>query len=112
MDIVTSHCQKYIAVYTDSESGRIIIFDSFSTNQILNIYGTDINGYSMPRCVFSRDSRSIFATSDDYSIHCFDINSGKLINKLIGHTGIVRGLNQLDGTLVSCGYDGIVKIWK
>jgi COMPASS component SWD3 len=78
-----------------------------------SIYGIMCDEFSQPRLVI--DDTLVYATSDDHAIHVFDIASGKKLERLAGHTGVVRGLDFSGGDsgmgLVSCGFDKSVRIW-
>lgn len=66
-------------------------------------------------CVeFSEDGRTIFAGGNDQVIYQFDANTGEMVNKLKGHTGLVRSL-YLDGDnkrIVSGSYDMSIKVFN
>ncbi|KAK2757114.1 hypothetical protein FQN54_005084 [Arachnomyces sp. PD_36] len=66
-------------------------------------------------CVeFSEDGRTIFAGGNDQVIYQFDANTGEMVNKLKGHTGLVRSLHLDDDhkRVVSGSYDMSIKVFN
>lgn len=113
MDLKPHPSGTHVLCYTDQKSGRMIIFRARSAGQAKNMYGTENDGFSQPRCVWSRDGGYIYATSDDFRIWVFEVATGKAIAQLAGHSGIVRDLAydaELDA-VVSCSFDKTVRIW-
>ncbi|KAJ3312280.1 hypothetical protein HDU76_002915 [Blyttiomyces sp. JEL0837] len=122
MDIAVSPTSQHLAIYTDSTSGRIIIYKipSFdilhtpsptspnSTSQrikptgeivrplslLKNLYGVDADGFSRPKLLWDSTETRIYATSDDSKIYLFDVGSpnGDCLVKLAGHEKAVRGV--------------------
>ena len=113
MHLEVSPSNKHIACYTDSSAGRIIIFRAFSSDQVVNLYGVNVDGFSQPRCCWDKTGKYIFATSDDYKVWVFDVVSGNVVEKLSGHSAVIRDL-KLDkeaGRVVSCGFDKNIIVW-
>ncbi|KAJ3045153.1 hypothetical protein HK097_001276, partial [Rhizophlyctis rosea] len=77
MDLSPSPSGNFLAVYTDSKAGRIIIFASRSDRQVRNLYGTVADGFSRPRIGWDKRGRVVVATSDDRQIYLFDVGSGE-----------------------------------
>lgn len=113
MDLQPSPTGSHVLCFTDQKSGRMIIFRARSAGQAKNIYGTENDGFSQPRCAWSADGRYIFATSDDFRIWVFEVASGRNVGQLIGHTGIVRDIcYDTDlSAVVSCSFDKTVRMW-
>jgi WD40 repeat protein len=65
-------------------------------------------------CKFIDNNRQIVVGSDDGVIRIFDIETGTLIHKLIGHTDSVLCLdiNSTENELISGSADGIWKLWS
>ncbi|KAI9021249.1 WD40-repeat-containing domain protein [Hyaloraphidium curvatum] len=113
MDLQPSPTGAHVLCFTDQKSGRMIVFRARSAGQAKNIYGTENDGFSQPRCAWSKDGRYIFATSDDFRIWVFEVATGRSVAQLAGHTGIVRDIcYDADLTaVVSCSFDKTVRIW-
>lgn len=62
---------------------------------------------------FSSDGKSLVTSSTD-GLHLWDMEKGRTIAALIGHEGTVTcaKFNLLDGSIVSGGIDGTVRIWS
>lgn len=112
-----------LAIVTDSH--RIILLHLETHKQINNFYNVPNSGYANPRVCFSKSGQYLFVSSEDKSIHCLDIVSGKTISKLTGHESQVRGMDifhacQSDITsdqssheiLVTCSFDKTLRVWK
>jgi COMPASS component SWD3 len=113
MELSVSPSGNHILCYTDSTSGRIIVFKSHSSEQVVNLYGTQIDSFSQPRACWHSNGHFVFATSDDHKIYVFDVVTGRVMSKLTGHEGVVRDLSFNSGKniLVSCGFDKTVRMW-
>ncbi|KAJ2992953.1 hypothetical protein HDV02_002737 [Globomyces sp. JEL0801] len=53
MDLALSPNEKFLAVYTDSKAGRIIIYYNKTSNIVLNLWNTIVDEFSMPRLVWN-----------------------------------------------------------
>ncbi|KAL4978194.1 WD40-repeat-containing domain protein [Aspergillus desertorum] len=65
-------------------------------------------------CVeFSDDARTVLAGGNDRAIFQFDANTGQLVKKIEGHTGLVRSLHldNINQRIVSGSYDTSVKVF-
>ncbi|KAH3680103.1 hypothetical protein WICMUC_000561 [Wickerhamomyces mucosus] len=60
----------------------------------------------LQRCLL-RDNL-IYSGSSDKTITTFEVTSGKLLEKINGHTGAVLGVDEHQGKLVSFGVDGVI----
>jgi WD40 repeat protein len=60
------------------------------------------------------DENFLFTGSDDKTIRYWDLNSRMSLAVLRGHESSIRDLYLIaeSGSLVSCGHDGCVKVWK
>lgn len=113
MFLAPSPSGKHLLVYTDSKSGRLIIFRSHSSLQLKNIYGVMCDGFSQPRAAWDKTGKYVFATSDDWKVWVIEVATGKWVKKLEGHQGVVRGLDYdaQKEWVVSCSFDKSVRIW-
>lgn len=106
---------KYLLCYTDSKAGRLIVFQLGTNKHVRDIYGVSVNGLSNPRLTVDILGKYIFATSEDNSICVFDFKSGRLIEKLKGHSGIIRDVDfghTVDGNMLITGsFDGSLRTW-
>jgi WD40 repeat protein len=112
MHLSPSPDSQYLAVYTDSPSGRIIVMRSHTSQQVSNLYGTLVDGFSHPKCVWDVQGRFLYATSDDYRIFVFDVPYAKKVGSLEGHEAIIRGLCLTGNELVSCSFDQTIRFWS
>jgi COMPASS component SWD3 len=112
MDLAVSPSGKHIVIYTDQKAGRLIILRTESSIHVKSLYGVECDGFSQPRCCWSSDGAYIYATSDDFKIWVYEVSSGKVVEKLAGHTGVVRDVARDGSKLVSASFDKTVRIWK
>ncbi|KAJ3155991.1 hypothetical protein HDU89_005554 [Geranomyces variabilis] len=112
-DLCVSPTGKYVACYTDSKAGRIIIFAARADTQARNLWGVVADGFSRPRCCWDSSGRYLFATSDDRLVYVFDVATGQVVAKLGGHSETVRcvAFDADSRRLVSCSFDKTVQIW-
>ncbi len=89
--------------------GNIILMDidtykhrtiSYSVSGIANI-------------AYSIDGENIITASVD-GLHLWDVEKGKTVAAFVGHKGIVTSakFNPTDGSIVSSGVDGTIRIWN
>ncbi|KAJ3041161.1 hypothetical protein HDV00_009876 [Rhizophlyctis rosea] len=114
MDLSAHPSGRFLACYTDSKAGRIIIFAARSDRQVKNLYGTVADGFSRPRCCWDATGRLLLATSDDQKVYAFDIATTQILAKLGGHAEVVRGLycDWERNCVVSCSFDKTVRVWE
>ncbi|KAE8744757.1 hypothetical protein FOCC_FOCC008573 [Frankliniella occidentalis] len=67
---------------------------------------TDVNSLQYN----SADER-LCAGCGDNNIYIFNLESGKLIRTLSGHTGFIHSINLSENQLVSASEDGTVRLW-
>ncbi|KAJ3227276.1 hypothetical protein HK099_002640 [Clydaea vesicula] len=103
---------NHILVYTDSQAGMLTLVRK-NGGQVCSFYGTSVDGFSQPRCCFDKSGAYIFATSDD-KIFVYEVFSGTCVYKLSGHKGLIRNIfyDIESGALVSCSFDGTVRLWR
>ncbi|KAI8896259.1 WD40-repeat-containing domain protein [Globomyces pollinis-pini] len=113
MDLALSPNEKFLAVYTDSKAGRIIIYYNKTSNIVLNLWNTIVDEFSMPRLVWNPMGSLLCCTSNN-DVYVFDIfNEGECVQKLVGHNGMVRSLAfTRDNELISGSFDQSVRIWE
>ena len=122
----------YFLCFTDMSSGKVILYalppstpsplsdhssDTTATKRVLRhvrtYYGPIVDTYSTPRLVLSKDQRYFYTTSDDHSLWVFEIATGRVMTRLVGHEGVVRGIDvdKITGRVVSVGFDKSVRVW-
>ncbi|KAJ3100572.1 hypothetical protein HDU96_010290 [Phlyctochytrium bullatum] len=117
LDVAPSPSSRHLVVHTDSASGRLLLLrmpkavDVASPATIAGVegvaaaapfapplslvrsfYGVVTDAYSRPRCAWDPRGRWVAATSDDGALHVFEAASGRVLGKLQGHRGMIRGL--------------------
>lgn len=99
-------------IHTDRD--RLILYSWKVGKQIANFYGATSDELSQPRHCWDSSGKYIYGTSQDFSICVWEIRTQKLVAHLQGHTATVRNLHFCEelGVLVSCGFDGTIKLWK
>ncbi|TPX60549.1 hypothetical protein PhCBS80983_g01702 [Powellomyces hirtus] len=114
MDLAPSPNGRYLACYTDSKAGRIIVFRARSCVQARNLWGVVADGFSQPRCCWDSSGRYLFATSDDRKVYVLDVSSGQTVAKLEGHTETIRSISfdKERQRLLSCSFDKTVRVWE
>jgi len=95
-----------------SRGGELLLWDIGSLNvqrELRELHSDCLNTLS-----FSRDGRLLATGSADKFVKLTDVESGKPVRALEGHTGHVLGLDWSPdaGTLASGGADGVLKIWN
>nr|KAJ3421365.1 hypothetical protein HK105_003756 [Polyrhizophydium stewartii] len=103
----------HLAVYTDAKSGRIIVFQTRTSRIVRDLWGVEADGFTQASCCWHPSGNYLFASSDNRSILVFHAASGRIVDKLVGHEGLVRHI-VFDGeqsALVSVSYDRTVRVW-
>jgi COMPASS component SWD3 len=112
MHVTLSPDERYILVSTDRD--RLILYTMDTGKLVTNFYGATNDEYSQPRHCWDPSGLYIYSTSQDKTICVWEIKSQSIVVKLEGHGGIVRDLHYCHelNMLVSCGFDGAVKLWR
>lgn len=112
MHISFSPDGRYFLVSTDKD--RLVLYSWETGKQITNFYGASSDDFSQPRHSWDASGKYIYGTSQDFSICVWEVRSQRLVHRLTGHTATVRNLHFCEelGILVSCGFDGTIKLWK
>jgi COMPASS component SWD3 len=109
LDIQVSPDGKYVAVYTDSKSGRVIIYHYKSNEIAVNLWNLDVDEYSQPRLLWHPSGNALVCTSHD-TLFVYDLKTGNH-EKLRGHKERIRSLCFQGESLVSCSFDSTIRIW-
>jgi WD40 repeat protein len=64
--------------------------------------------------VFAPDGHTLYTTSDDPIVRAWDVRTGKVVRRFVGHTDIVLaiGLTADGKTLATGGRDSTVRLWE
>jgi COMPASS component SWD3 len=109
LDVQVSPNGKYVAVYTDSKSGRVIVYHYKSNEIAVNLWNLDVDEYSQPRLLWHPSGNALVCTSHD-TLFVYDLKTGTH-DKLRGHKERIRSLCFQGDRLVSCSFDSTVRIW-
>jgi len=112
--LVTSPDRNFITIATDKNNH--ITLRTGTNRRLRSFSGHSCGDYGQPRLVFDSTGKYLYCNSDgDSSILVYSVGQEKIVHRLKGHSGIVRGI-ALDTTnkkiLASCSHDGSVILWK
>eukprot|EP01113_Clastostelium_recurvatum_P007696 TRINITY_DN13599_c0_g1_i3.p1 TRINITY_DN13599_c0_g1~~TRINITY_DN13599_c0_g1_i3.p1 ORF type:complete len:454 (-),score=112.17 TRINITY_DN13599_c0_g1_i3:148-1467(-) len=118
LDLCVFPSGQYVLVCTDSS--RLIMLRVKEAGvkapdcaeHVRTFYGCSNDEYSQPRCQVSLSGQYVFATSQDNAVYVWDVATQKVVEKLAGHTAIVRDINyhpQRD-ILASCSFDKTIRL--
>mmetsp|Transcript_8176 Transcript_8176/g.18986 ORF Transcript_8176/g.18986 Transcript_8176/m.18986 type:complete len:113 (+) Transcript_8176:987-1325(+) len=105
--------RDYLALATDTS--RNIIMDWRSGNQVRNLYGHKNDSYGQPKLTWSKNGQYLYGNSQHESGVCvWDIASSSIVEKLEGHSNIVRDLysSNVTDTLVTVSFDKKTQVWS
>jgi COMPASS component SWD3 len=112
LDLAVSPCGKYVAVYTDSKAGRIIVYRAKSSFIVANFWDFFVDEFTKPSIVW-HPNQPILVCSDKNDICILSLNETSKVQRLKGHSDAVRGLSfDQKGNLYSCSFDGQIRIWE
>lgn len=112
MDLSVSPNNRYLLVSTDKD--RLLLYSLATGNVIRTFYGASNDGYSNPKHSWHPSGLYIYSTSQNYSIVVWEVATQKVITELKGHTSTIRDLyySHAAKSLISCGFDKTVHVWK
>ncbi|XP_001601192.2 THO complex subunit 6 homolog [Nasonia vitripennis] len=61
--------------------------------------------------VYSKENHLIYAGCGDNKIHTINLDTGKIISSLAGHTDFIHSISVFGKQLASGGEDGTVRLW-
>lgn len=105
---------KYLLVATD-KSQHIIY--KLGTNQRLRVLSEHTCGdYGRPCVAWDASGKYVYSNTDyEHDVYVYDVVTQRMVQKLRGHHGSVRGLEIFgagaDRTLISGGFDKSLKVW-
>ncbi|KAG9293206.1 hypothetical protein G9A89_010543 [Geosiphon pyriformis] len=106
---------SYLLVSTDSSSqnGRLILFKTHSSKQLRNFYGIEVDRFSTPKHCWHPSGAYFYAGEDTGDICVFGVAEGKILKRLKGHHGAIKGLwfDWERNFLVSCSLDRTICVW-
>ena len=112
MYISVSPTGDHLLVYTDSEAGRIIIYETETSRIVKSLWGLAFDDFASPQCAWHPKGRYIVATNHNELIKVFDASNGECVTTLNGHMGLVRSFSVQDNMIFSCAYDKTVRTWS
>jgi WD40 repeat protein len=80
-----------------------------------SIFNTLVNPVPQTRCLaFSPDEKYLACANGDNIIRIFQLETGKIVKTLSGHSGIIKSLlfSPDSRSLYSCGFDGSLRAWR
>ncbi|CAG01749.1 unnamed protein product, partial [Tetraodon nigroviridis] len=94
-----------------SQDGKLIIWDSYTTNKMTATHWQDLFGYLS--CCRFLDDNQIVTSSGDTTCALWDIETGQQTTTFAGHTGDVMSLSLAPDTrmFVSGACDASAKLW-
>jgi WD40 repeat protein len=118
--IEKAHADEITALALTPDANRLV---SASTDRAIHIWDIEEDnkklrsldgGCGVRALVFDAKGKTFFSAGDDYLIRRWDLRSGKLLDTLQGHKGIIvsLALSQDGTTLVSGSLDGAVRLWS
>jgi WD40 repeat protein len=95
-----------------NRSSLLRLFDDQEKRDVHRLDGS--RGASAYVVVISRDGRRVLAGCDERVMILWDLETGKEIQRFVGHTGGVRSVAFLpdDRYVLSGSYDGTVRLWE
>ncbi|RKO98806.1 hypothetical protein CXG81DRAFT_21037 [Caulochytrium protostelioides] len=131
LDLSLSPCGKFACVYTDSATGRLLVYrlpePTVTASQpdareatrmtplwcVQELYGVESSPFAKPCAVWDPQGDVIWATSEDHAIVGFHVASGRVVSRLVGHAEAVRSLAIAPDAscLVSTGMDCTIRFW-
>jgi WD40 repeat protein len=102
----------YLALATDTS--RNIIIHWKTGKQIRNLYGHQNDSYSQPKIAWSNNGQYLYGnTQEETAICVWDIASSSIVDRLQGHTNVIRDMfsSTLTDTLVTTSFDKKTQFW-
>ena len=96
-----------------TDKQKLLIFVMGETKIIRTFFGASNDEYSNPRCYWSFDETYVYCTSQDHCIVSWEVSTQRIVNKLVGHKGIIRDMKYdiANNMMISGGFDKSVRIW-
>jgi factor associated with neutral sphingomyelinase activation len=103
-------------VYTASHDACVKIYSLESKRQLRRI--ADMGDMALSSCVIlpasltTSESKVLIVSSWDNKIYAYSIEYGRILDTVSGHEDAVAKVSIHEDTLMSCSWDGGVKLWK
>jgi len=119
---ISSHLGEVTSMEINSDGSLLLsgskdnsnrLWETATARPITRFKGHQNTAKNFVRCGFGPDESFVIGGSEDGCIYAWDIDTGSLLQKLVGHTGVVYNCvwNQSQSLLVSCSHDGLLKTW-
>jgi len=120
LSLAVSSDYQLLAACTDKS--RVIVFQSYTENQLRNLYGAVVDEYDIPSVLFSLDQRFVYTTSSlpakqdidmKGEVVVFGLKRGESVLHLPCHDKPVRCMDRhpLTEALVTGSFDKKLKYW-
>src|SRR5690606_22266081 len=114
-NILLINCSSTITPFIGNHPEQfLLVYDIEKRQLISKLYGYKQFRYVIRSCFLGKRNQYVVSGSEDSLVYIWYLPTGKLVNKLSGHTSVVNSVtwNQYDGTFASCSDDGTVRIWS
>jgi len=99
------------ALWTGADDGLVKRWDVERGACVLNLEAPGQEQHGSVWCVQATSRGVLVSASTDANVRIWDTSSGTAIARLEGHDGAVAGLHCDPDKIVSCAFDGTVRLW-